>query len=232
MLNYKVGVIIKLHFAGAKNNYGGLRFLIDYEMKALVIKCGLVEVQQKVSKAFYKDYLRHSGIEVKSSFRDIPIEQALEIKDNWLSTIEGFNMWCEASKVNGANYKRVKRLKNRVSSLLEKPCLFLTLTFRDEVLSNTNTDTRRQYVRRYLQQFGSYVGNIDYGNEHDREHYHAILQYDGKLDYHDWQNKCGNIDFQKVKNPNSVAMSKYISKLTNHAIKETTKGCRIIYSRV
>jgi len=205
--------------------------LANYEMKALVIECGLVEEQRKVSKAFYKDYLRHCGTEIKDCFRDIPLEQAEQIKANWCSTKEGFEMWNEANRVNHANYCRVKRLKNRVSALLEKPCIFLTLTFTDEVLANTNTDTRRQYVRRYLQQFGSYVGNIDYGKTNEREHYHAILQYDGKLDYHEWQKKCGNIDFQKVKNPNSVAMSKYISKLTNHAIKETTKGCRIIYSR-
>lgn len=200
-------------------------------MKALVIECGLVEEQRKVSKALYKDYLRHSGFEIKDCFRDIPLQEAEEIQAFWCSTKERLEMWEEAFRVNRASYCRVKRLKNRISSLLEQPCLFLTLTFTDEVLANTSKDTRRQYVRRYLQQFGSYVGNIDYGKEHDREHYHAILQYDGKLDHNEWQEKCGNIDFQRVKNPNSVAMSKYISKLTNHAIKETTQGCRIIYSR-
>ena len=89
-------------------------------------------------------------------------------------------------------------------------------------------ETRRRYVRHFLDDYGAYVANIDFGAKNGREHYHAILQC-SSVDCSLW--RYGNLDFKRVLTPNSQAISKYISKLTNHALKETTKGFNIIYSR-
>lgn len=119
--------------------------------------------------------------------------------------------------------------------LLNGSCIFLTLTFRDDVIKETNANTRRVAVRRYLKQYNCmYVANIDFGDDErytHREHYHALINCN-KVDYKSWT--YGNIDFERVRFKNSdttTKLSKYICKLSNHAIKETTKRSSLIYSR-
>ena len=62
------------------------------------------------------------------------------------------------------------------------------------------------------------------------EHYHAVITSDQRPPK-TWS--YGFIDILKVKTTenDTKRVSKYISKLTNHAIKHTTKSKRIIYSR-
>jgi len=140
----------------------------------------------------------------------------------------------ECEKMNNAFYKRLKRLKQRVTEILTSgPSLFLTLTFDDDALDRTTPEFRRIAVQRYLKQYkAKYVGNIDFGKTNHREHYHALIGVD-RVDYEPWQ-KYGNINFEKVRirdDSDSLKLSKYINKLTNHAIKETTKRSALIYSR-
>lgn len=141
---------------------------------------------------------------------------------------------CE--NLNKSTQSRTKRLKNKVDRMVTfGTCTFVTLTFNNETLESTNEKTRRVYVSRYLKtQSLHYIANVDYGKERGREHYHAIVFGTCKLDA--WR-KYGNINVKKVRiTPNNeektvTKVSKYISKLTNHAIKNTTKGKRMIYSR-
>lgn len=151
----------------------------------------------------------------------------------------------EARKINKASYNRVKRLRDKISVMLESPCVFLTLNFSDKVLKETTEQTRRKYVTLYLKQFGCmYVANKDFGSDKEytdrkgrkrkgtkREHYHALLQIEFMKDK-GWK-KYGQQFREKVvvKDNTNVRLSRYISKLTNHAIKETTKRSAIIYSR-
>lgn len=139
----------------------------------------------------------------------------------------------EASRINHANFARVRRLSSRISSMLENDMcekIFLTLTFRNEVLENTTEMTRRKYVTNFLKaNCFSYVANIDYGAENEREHYHAVVLASHPIDCHDWH--FGAINFERIKKPNERAMAKYVSKLTNHAIKVTNKRSVIIYSK-
>ena len=78
-----------------------------------------------------------------------------------------------------------------------------------------------------------YVANIDYGSKNKREHYHALINCD-KVDFKSWR-KYGNINAKRVRNKDiesdKTKLSKYIAKLSNHAIKETTKRSCLIYSR-
>lgn len=134
--------------------------------------------------------------------------------------------------LNINHWKRTNRLKNRISKMVSgSPCLFLTLTFKDSVLNSTSQDTRRRYVTRFLKSFGvEYIANIDFGKNNGREHYHAILQAD-KIDYSLWN--YGAINGRRINAcySSNVKLAKYISKLTNHALKKTTKQNRIIYSK-
>lgn len=141
----------------------------------------------------------------------------------------------ECFKINHADYERVKRLKSRVASmLLNGACCFITLTFNDNTLATTTEKQRRVAVSRYLKQFGcKYVGNIDFGAKNKREHYHALINCD-KIDFTSWR-KFGNVNAERVRNKDiesdKTKLSKYIAKLSNHAIKETTKRSCLIYSR-
>lgn len=139
-------------------------------------------------------------------------------------------MYCEAKKINHASYQRTTRLKQRISKIIQKNSLFLTFTFRDEVLQSTSPDTRKRYVRRFLTSFDvPYVANIDFGSKNGREHYHAILQMP-RINLTEW--KYGALNGKIIRSSNDdVKLAKYISKLTNHAIKETTHRQAIIYSR-
>lgn len=139
-------------------------------------------------------------------------------------------MYCEAKKINHAGYKRAIRLKQRISQIIQKDSLFLTFTFTNDVLDRTSSDTRKTYVVRFLKSFGvPYVANVDFGSKNGREHYHAILQMP-RINLTEW--KYGGLNGKIVRSSSDdVKLAKYISKLTNHAIKETTKRQAIIYSR-
>ena len=127
------------------------------------------------------------------------------------------------------------KIKERIEyMLLNGSCIFLTLTFNDETLNNSTSEDRRRFVRRYLKSFNCpYVANIDFGNKNHREHYHAIINADC-IDYSNWR-KYGNINGERIRNRNiksdKTKLAKYICKLSNHAIKETTKRSALIYSR-
>ena len=141
----------------------------------------------------------------------------------------------ECIKINNASYKKVQRLKHRISKMLiEGNCIFLTLTFSQQTLDNTTTHERRKAVVRFLKTCSSsYVANIDFGKDNEREHYHAIV-LTNSVNYKEW-NKFGIINGERIRlkgdNKDSERLSKYITKLTNHAIKETTKRNAVIYSR-
>lgn len=126
--------------------------------------------------------------------------------------------------------KRQWRLRKRIENMIvNNNCLFLTLTFTDDVLSSTSFNTRKKYVLRFLNNLNcAFVGNVDYGSENGREHYHCVVACDN-VSCNDWN--CGAINFKRIINKNSLALAKYVAKLTNHALKETTNNSRIIYSK-
>ena len=149
----------------------------NYNLKSLVIESGLVCEVNRMSKAFYKQGLRNSlpfPEAIKDGYRDMPIEEAIDLYNTLVSSSEGVEMLKECFRVNHANNARKNRVQSRVKSLLEKPCVFLTFTFSDDTLSRTSSTTRRRYVRQFLDNYGAYVANIDFGARNGREHYHAI----------------------------------------------------------
>lgn len=212
--------------------------IVDYSFKSLVLSSDIPGLQRQLSKYlyYYDCYLKDSNFNLVLKGVPISFEHLKVLIDgvvNELSSLLGDNWqynkyYIESKKINHSSYYRVKRLNERIKAMISNPCIFLTLTFTNEYIS-LKGETLRKYVQRYLNSLNCpYVANIDFGKKNGRLHYHALVQID-RVNYKDWI--YGDLDFKKVYNDNSKAISKYISKLTNHAIKETTKGCKIMYSR-
>lgn len=204
--------------------------MIDYKYKSQILNSGLCDIQKNVSKTLYTYFVSQKyNLDVSSN--KIPFQDALNIDTYY----EQFypKEWKEAEKINRASYKRVKYLRGRIKSMIVYPSLFLTLTFTDDVLKSTSSKTRRDYVQRFLRNLEcNYVGNIDFGKLNGREHYHAVVQVK-RIDYSLWH--YGAIKGEKIrldKSSSAERLAKYVSKLTNHAIKETTKRNAIMYSRI
>ena len=137
-----------------------------------------------------------------------------------------------ALRIIDSRKRKAKKVKDKIKELVLKGnAIFLTLTFTDEVLQNTSFETRRRYVARYLKDNSTkYVANVDFGGLKGREHYHAVV--DRNISFKDWH-KYGAIKAERVniKYVDSVRVSKYIVKLTNHALKIKDNVPRLIYSR-
>ena len=129
--------------------------------------------------------------------------------------------------------KKALRIKTYLNAWLEKgSVIFGTLTFTDDVLNNTSSKTRKRYVERYLKNADvAYIANVDYGAKNDREHYHFIIATGNKNKLENWQYGFFNLKLVGNSESDSIKVSKYVSKLTNHAIKNTNKRCVIIYSK-
>ena len=127
---------------------------------------------------------------------------------------------------------RYNRLFKRVNKFMDMgTCLFLTLTFTDEVLASTNEETRRKYVRRFLKEYSScFIANIDYGSKTGREHYHAIILFDNVRLVDNWVHGFSNAQIIRDDLKSSQRVSHYILKIANHFVKATTRRCRCIYS--
>lgn len=207
----------------------------NYELKAKVLSNGMVEMQKKLSLTHFKMYQEEKALYENGEI----IENWKPLNDSEIQFYKNIAQenpeeWKEACRVNNASYHRTKRLKDRIKTMLTSgSCIFLTLTFRNDVLASTSQDTRKQYIKKALKTMSdNYVANIDYGSKNDREHYHAVVLCD-KVSQEQW--KYGNLDFERVRTSevdSPVKIAKYINKLTNHAIKETTKQNRLIYSRI
>ena len=197
--------------------------MVDYKRKANIIASGLCKKTKTLDKQLY-----NLISEDFSKCEDIAFEEMIFCNDNKCSPTD----LQEARRINLASCKRVNRLKKRIERyLLNGECIWLTLTFTDDTLAKTSEETRRRYVARFLKtQSNCYIANIDYGKTTEREHYHAVVVGD-YVDRSKWI--YGYSLTERIKNHDKtpVKLAKYVSKLTNHAIKETTRRCCYIYSR-
>ena len=192
--------------------------MIDYQRKSEIIRSGLVKEVKHLRQGLFRS--------VDDLEKDYYYDKLHDLYD------ENYDDFKEACKIARNDFNRNTRLKNRIRDFLEiGECIFVTLTFTDKVLNSTSADTRRQYVRKQLKLMSKYyIANIDFGEKNGREHYHAIVVSDF-IDHKLW--KYGDIDFKRIiKSSNPLVLAKYVSKLANHAIKETCRRNHIIYSVV
>ena len=201
------------------------------ELKQIIIKNKLHREVGQLSLKAYRLYQREVNGLYYPSLKNYSFYNLIKEEEAFMKRY-GYTTLKVATNLNHASYKRVARLKERIREAVESGLAwFITITFDPDTLANTSEKTRRVYVSRWLKSLSSfYVANIDYGDTTGREHYHAIITLDNKPPK-TW--KYGFIDIKKVatSETDTKRVSKYISKLTNHAIKHTTKSKRIIYSR-
>lgn len=137
----------------------------------------------------------------------------------------------KASKYVKSNQKKRQRLKRFIEKhlfLKDKYCYFITYTFSNEEL-NKKEATRTKKMHSLLKSMPgliAYACNKDFGEQHDREHYHILLSTSERIDYEQYQN---NIDFElcNTTTKDKERIAKYITKLANHGVKSSTKNARI-----
>ena len=212
---------------------------INSYTKMYLLQSGKYDLYRCVSKArYYADVLNNFDYYVNILHYDYDFDfvnkQQLKYS-KYLSydlDLTDYELKCCSQLFNNRR-KRVQRLKSKLRKRVELyDCLFLTLTFTNEVLSSTNEKTRRTYVSRFLRDLcvPFYVANIDYGEQNEREHYHAIVQ-SNFIDCHSY--KYGIINVERIRKNKLGAdkISYYINKLSYHAFKDSTGQCRLIYSK-
>lgn len=197
----------------------------DYVLKSKILKEGvLLEEFKKCSKSIYH-YVYGLSMD-----NDISYQSALKISN---MNIHKFPIeWKECERISHAHCKRVIHIRKRITDMvLNSDCVFLTFTFTDDKMLSTSSETRKDKVKRFLISLECpYVANIDFGKKNHREHYHALVAID-KVNYRLW--RYGALNGIKIRNntEDMERLSRYIAKLTNHAIKETTKRSVIMFSR-
>ena len=203
---------------------------IDYAFKALVLQeyDDILTAERRSSKSQYCRLYR-PDVSLPQNIYGAAEQVVLSFLNGGE---ENRKILQECAKINHAGFERKVRLERRISEMLNGgTSFFLTLTFSDETLNVTSEKTRRKYVTLFLKSLARhYVANVDYGKENGREHYHAVIQADDVC--MDLWNKYGFSNAQRIRSEeDATAIAKYVSKLTNHAIKDTTKGARMIYSK-
>ena len=97
--------------------------------------------------------------------------------DNFVDTygVECFNA---VNRLRDSMKKRKQRVKKRIRYMLANysEVVFLTLTFRNDVLHSTTLEQRKKEVTDFLKKIHhSYIANIDFGKKNGREHYHCVV---------------------------------------------------------
>ena len=137
-----------------------------------------------------------------------------------------------------SRWRTMERLRKRIRAWLARPSgsvWFLTLTFRNEVWARESITekTLRRYVSVYLKgSYPDYVANKDYGERNGRMHFHAVAWLpEGVEPPPAW--RYGFCQAKRVKptEGSPKALTKYLQKLTNHAVKRRNSAVRLIWSR-
>lgn len=173
------------------------------------------------------DYFLESNIIDYNKSRYYAFKNGLYFEDNK-----------DYQKILNARYCKSSRIKKRLVFLITHfdYLYFCTFTFDDSTLSKCDR-TKKDLIKNTLNRFSSdihYILNVDYGKKNEREHYHCIIGTNYSLDLRNFLKSnypfftsCDRIG---TSSNDIKRLSKYINKLTNHCIKDTTKNKRIIYN--
>lgn len=150
---------------------------------------------------------------------------------NSLLIVYGQDLWHAES----VSYQKLKMRKYRARKYcndifaFNERVYFATLTFKNEYIENCSEQTLIRYVREFLQSHcNDYLANGDYGSLNSRFHAHALIG--DPHDLNDWH-KYGSIHYELSKGSevDKKRLSRYVTKLTNHAYKENT--CKPFHKR-
>lgn len=136
-----------------------------------------------------------------------------------------FNIeWNNVAKAKNTKKAQKRRVNGHLTSMTKSydALLFWTLTFRDDVLLNTSAATRKKYVLRFLESNArDFVGNVDFGKENGREHFHCVTDDNDQIREADWPYGFTNFKTVGSTSTDRQKISSYVLKLVNHAGKCT-----------
>lgn len=142
----------------------------------------------------------------------------------------------EFERILSARYMKISRIHKRFVYLLTRSSYvwFCTFTFSNDYIDKSDR-TKRDLIKSVIKTHDFlYIVNVDYGKKNEREHYHCILGTDIDFDVNQFiqaHYPCFCLAIQCKKGLNDYKrLSKYINKLTNHCIKDTTKNKRMLYN--
>lgn len=137
-----------------------------------------------------------------------------------------------------ARYQKCSRIKQHFLYLFHrfKYLYFITYTFDDDHLKLCDR-SRKDLIKKSIRSFSSdieFILNVDYGKKNERLHYHCIVATNDSSDFFSHTKStypCFTwIELIDFSNSSLTKISKYINKLSNHAIKSTTRNSRIYFS--
>lgn len=135
-----------------------------------------------------------------------------------------------------ARYNKCSRIKRRLVHLLNHRQFiwFITFTFDDNYINKCDR-TKRDLIKSCLNTSDfMYILNVDYGKKTEREHYHCILGTDLELDLDTILKSCYPCfvyaEMCRTSDNDLKRLTKYINKLSNHCIKDSTLNKRIYFS--
>jgi hypothetical protein len=188
-----------------------------YQDKQFALSSGFHLKQRKISNYFFRN--------------EISLERQIKIRKLFSKR---YCSWDLVSNLNSSRYKKKAVIQKRILPWIKNgDAIFITITFDNKgILETTSEHTRRRYVSRWLKStYRDYVANIDYGDKNGREHYHAVVNaHNGDIP-DNWDYGFIRSDLVRIKGNSDQRLSKYLSKLTHHAIKNSGMLKRVIYSK-
>lgn len=141
-----------------------------------------------------------------------------------------------------ARYKKIQRLTKLIIRMMSKgQAYFFTFTFNDRALSKFGFKSLRRKVSYILKKTCSmYVANVDFGDRDknpeskERIHYHGVaLIFDEEELRRYWNKNSGFLKLEPIGNSDkdNKKVSKYITKVSAHAFKDSTRQYRFIFYR-
>lgn len=162
--------------------------------------------------------------------KGISYEESYIYKHDLLSNYIDSNFYKKIINFN----RNMSSKKRRCRAKLEEMCknfnyvYFMTYQLYDDVLA-LKDETQKKLVSKWLKgKSNMYVLNVDYGDLKGRKHFHAVFGTNDKIPYKSLES---NITLKLIPNKldDKERISKYITKLSAHAVKISTKNQRLTY---
>lgn len=182
---------------------------------------------EQKSDCIYYGYIEYVKHQKKDAYKSGDSEKVLLT----MSYLKREGMTDCALRLVQSEYRKYNLLRSKIAKLVASgQAVFITLTFRDDVMKSTSSATRRRYVARYLKEQSTfYVANIDFSPQKNREHYHAVVS--NRCDFEKWPYGFVFAEQVRVHDFDCNRVARYVAKLTNHALKVKQVATRLIYSR-
>lgn len=130
--------------------------------------CKVVHLRNKYSRV---GDTRHNDYLNNILWYSIPI-----VYPNYISDARSASHQIDLKKQKRKRYRRYVREMVDEVFFNGNSMYLVSLTFNDDALNGLSSDTRKKYVRDYLNSISDdYFACIDFGKENQREHYHAVI---------------------------------------------------------